>query len=195
MEAYDAHNPQLEGQEAFGQIVVDGDVEDVADATGDDNCETDRDDDDDEGPPGGGGGLGGGGHEDLPPPPPAAGEPHDDGSEPDYPPPALPLRGSHPAASSQAVATLSRVTHPFMEEAARQISESMNQQKMAIETALQAVVSIGGDRALEDTLRRRLRDVVKKLHRPGDETRICLRAVALERQAKVEVARAEHKAE
>jgi hypothetical protein len=109
LEAYDAHNLQLEGQEAFGQLVVDGDVEDVADATDDDNCETDRDDDDDEGPPGGGGGLGGGGHEDLPPPPPAAGEPHDDGSEPDYPPPALPPRGSHPAASSQAVATLSRV--------------------------------------------------------------------------------------
>jgi ATP phosphoribosyltransferase regulatory subunit HisZ len=82
-----------------------------------------------------------------------------------------------------------------MEEAARQISEAMNQQKMAIETALQAVHTIGGDRALEETFRIRLRDVVKKLHRKGDETRTCLRAIALERQTKVEAARAEHKAE
>ena len=214
LEEYDVHSPHLEGQEAFGQVIVDGDGEDVVDATEDDTGDTDRDDgddDDDDGPSGGGDGLGGGGHEDLPPP---AGEPHDGGSEPDYPPPAVPPRGpahSGSAAAAAATPTASRharlrakaaaiapswtVTHPFKEEASRQISEAMNQQKLAIETALQAMVTIGGDRPMEDTLRRRLRDVVKKLHRSGDENRTCLRAIALERQAKVEVARAEHKAE
>jgi hypothetical protein len=202
LEEYDVHSPHLEGQEAFGQVpppLID---------------------DDDDGPPGGGDGLGGGGHEDLPPPPaahhfsPTAGEPHDGGAEPDYPPPAVPPRGpahSGSAAAAAATPTASRharlrakaaaiapswtVTHPFKEEASRQISEGMNQQKLALETALQGMVTVGGDRPMEDILRRRLRDVVKKLHRSGDENRTCLRAIALERQAKVEVARAEHKAE
>jgi hypothetical protein len=122
LEAYDAHTALVEGQEAFGQVVVDGDEADVADATDEDNCDTDRDDDDDddddEGPPGGGGGLGGGGHEDLPPPsppPPAPGEPHDDEAEPAFPPPAAPPPGLALAALNQAVAMLSKVTHPLME--------------------------------------------------------------------------------
>ena len=203
LEACDVHAAMLEGQEAFGHIIVDG-AEEVADATDDDNGDTDQDDDDDDGgPPGGGDGLGGGGHEDPPPPP---GERHDGGAEPDYPPPFVPPRdpphsgteaaaAATPAASSQAIATTSGVTLPFMVEAARQVTEPFKRQKMCIETALQAVASIGGDRTLEDTLRRRLRDVVKKLQRSGDETRTCLRALALERHAKVEVARAEHKAE
>jgi hypothetical protein len=214
LEEYDVHSPHLEGQEAFGQVIVDGDGEEVVDATEDDTGDTDRDDgddDDDDGPSGGGDGLGGGGHEDLPPP---AGEPHDGGSEPDYPPPVVPPRGpahSGSAAAAAATPTASRharlrakaaaivpswtVTHPFKEEASRQISEGMNQQKLALETALQGMVTVGGDRPMEDILRRRLRDVVKKLHRSGDENRTCLRAIALERQAKVEVARAEHKSE
>ena len=220
LEAYDDHKPHVEGQEAFGLVIVDGDEEEVPDATDDDNGDTDRDDDDDDGPPGGGDGLGGGGHEDLPPPPaaqhfsPTACEPHDGGADPAFPPPALPplglapsgataAAGATPAASrhdrlrakEEAIATTCTVTHPFKEEAARKISEAMNQQKLAIETALQAMVTIGGDRPLEDTLRRRLREVAKKLHRSGDENRTHLRAIALERQANVEVLRAEHKAD
>ena len=59
------------------------------------------------------------------------------------------------------------------------MTESMRQQKLAIETALQAVLTIGGDGTLEETLRIRLRGVVKKLRRSGDEARTCLRAIAL----------------
>jgi len=103
-----------------------------------------------------------------------------------------------PAASSQAFAPEAKaatVTHPFMEEASRQITDSLLQQKLTIESTLQAAARVGGDRGLEETLRCRLREVEKKLLRSGDETRTCLRAMALERQAKIEIARAESKAE
>ena len=48
---------------------------------------------------------------------------------------------------------------------------------------------------MEESLRSRLREVDKKMLRSGDPTRTSLRAVALERQAKVDTARAESNAE
>ncbi len=82
-----------------------------------------------------------------------------------------------------------------MEVEARQITEGLKHQKHVIEIALQAVHTCGGECGLEETLRIRLRDVNKKLHRSGDADRTCLRAIALERHAKVLSARAESKAD
>ena len=48
---------------------------------------------------------------------------------------------------------------------------------------------------MEETLRCRLREVDKEIHRSGGETRINLRAIALERKRKVDIARAEPQVE
>ena len=82
-----------------------------------------------------------------------------------------------------------------MEEASKQVADSLKAKKLAVESALKAVVSVGGDRGLEDTLRCRLREVDKELHRGGCDIRTNLRAIALERKSKVDIARAESKAE
>ena len=82
-----------------------------------------------------------------------------------------------------------------MEEASKQLADSLHAKKTAIESALKAAVSVGGDRVLEDTLRCRLREVDKSIHRGGGDIRTSLRAIALERKSKVEVARAESRAE
>ena len=217
LESYDDHAGMWEGQEAFGVIDVDGDVV-GPDATDDDDQGHEGDDgDNDDAPPGGGGGRGGGGPPcpapAAPPHPPAAGETDGSAEVPDCPPPLPPPPGgpgsggsaaavAAPAASSQVAAApaassqvCSPPAHPFMEEAAQQLSESLKQRKMAIESAMQAVAAVGGDRDLEESLRIRLREVDKKMLRSGDPTRTSLRAVALERQAKVDMARAESNAE
>ena len=82
-----------------------------------------------------------------------------------------------------------------MEEASKQLADSLTAKKLAVESALKAAVSAGGDRALEDTLRCRLREVDKEINRSGGEIRTNLRAIALERKRKVEIARAESQAE
>ena len=217
LERYDNHAGMREGQEAFGVIDVDGDVV-VPDATDDDDQGDEGDDgDNDDASPGGGGGPGGGGPPcpapAAPPHPPAAGETDGSAEVPDCPPPLPPPPGgpgsggsaaavAAPAASSQVAAApaassqvCSPSAHPFMEEAARQLYESLKQKKMAIEYAMQAVAAAGGERDLEEDLRSRLREVDKKLLRSGDPIRTSLRAVALERQARVDTARAESKAE
>ena len=82
-----------------------------------------------------------------------------------------------------------------MEEAAAQIADSLKAKKIAVESALKAVVAVGGDRVLEDSLRCRLREVAKEIHRSGGDVRTNLRAIALERSRKVKIARAESQAE
>ena len=82
-----------------------------------------------------------------------------------------------------------------MGEASKQLADSLKAKKIVVESALKAVVSVGGDRGLEDTLRCRLREVDKELHRGGCDIRTNLRAIALERKSKVDIARAESKAE
>ena len=82
-----------------------------------------------------------------------------------------------------------------MEEASKQLADSLHGKKMSVELALKAAVAVGGDRVLEDTLRCRLREIDKRIHRGGGEMRTNLRAIALERNSRVEVARAESKAE
>ena len=71
----------------------------------------------------------------------------------------------------------------FMEAAAQDVHTKLGTQRQTIDAALQAALCGGGDRALADMLRGRLRAVDKRLHAAQTPLALRLRAKAMERQA------------
>jgi hypothetical protein len=71
----------------------------------------------------------------------------------------------------------------------------LQRQRVTLEAALQETTRLGGDRNLEQTLQTRLRAVNKQCAQLGEATRMQLRAIAMERDEKVKLARAESKAQ
>ncbi len=214
LEPYPAHGPMEEGQEAFAtQVAENGDVEDCGDATdpdADDNMGDDDDGDDGAPPP--------------PPPPRPPLPPPDDLPPPDEDrmddadhgqggdhghgegrgghegPDGGPGHGA--AAASRDAAANSHdgqcavgAQDEFMDAAVRHVDASLGRQRETVNAALQAVLSGGGDQALADSLRGRLRAVDKRLAAANTPVALRLRAKAAERQAAVAKARVESIAE
>ena len=85
--------------------------------------------------------------------------------------------------------------HPLARKAADVQLVMLQRQRVTLEAALHETKRLGGDRYLEETLQARLRAVNKQCAQLGEATRMQLRAMALERDEKVKLARAESKAQ
>ena len=80
--------------------------------------------------------------------------------------------------------------HPLARAAADVELVVLQRQQVTLEAALQGAKRFGGDRYLRETLKARLGAVNKLCAQLGDPTRMHLRAIAMERDEKVKVARA-----
>ena len=191
LEPYPAHPPVEEGQEAFQpEIVPDGDHDGTDDEGVDDNMD-DGDDGDDGAPP-------------LPPPladpsPPPSDAPrdgnleHSDDQGGDREGGRDGACGGHGDPGGGPVPGAAAISHgggqaapshnEFIEAAGQDVHTRLGKQRQTIDAALQAVLRGGGDRALADSLRGRLRVVDKRLHAAQMPVALRLRAKAMERKA------------
>jgi hypothetical protein len=101
------------------------------------------------------------------------------------------LKNTGPAGAPAVQGSSLRPTeHPLARAAADVQLVLLQRQRVTLEAALQEAKRFGGDRYLEETLQARLRAVNKQCAQLGDATRMHLRAIAMERDEKVKVARA-----
>ena len=174
LQEYDAHAPLREGQEAFGIDIGDDDGEDPRSGSqtpdeGFDHLGNDSDGDPPAAPP----------RSPPPLPPPSAPRAVDNGVESSK-------HGFEPSVAQE---------HPMFGAAQKALLENKAAQEKATTAALDAVLAMGGDPLLEETLRKRLRTVQKKAKLNGLQPRVHIHAVSLQRKQEIMRLREESKAE